>query len=864
VARQQSKRDPAQMSFLENYGKTAPAVPAIREAVLEWRGSNYKGATETSRALLNYWFYTDHKLHDGSLFRYYNAQQEAIESLIYVFEVARTHSLTDLYERFIPRDLAGQIRLPPVDPFARYCTKMATGSGKTKVMALVIAWQYFNAVIEADDSYARTFLILAPNVIVFERLRIDFAGGHVFKQDPVIPKEMTIYWDMQFYMRGEAERASSLGAVYLTNIQQLYEGRTAEDEESDIMTTVLGTKPPASIEEMTDFRERILARSDGRVVVLNDEAHHTHDPASAWNEAIHSLQDAHPLGLSAQLDFTATPRYTSGALFAWTISDYTLRQAIIDRIVKRPVKGITDIGEVPSSIPSIKYEPFIVAGVERWREYSSQLEPMGRMPLLFIMMNTTDEADSIGDYLRVKYPDEFGGDKTLVIHTDRQGEVSKRDLELARKAAREVDEGDSPIRAIVSVLMLREGWDVKNVTVIVGLRPYTAKANILPEQTIGRGLRLMFRNISTRYVERVDIIGNPGFINFVEKLEAEEDIQLDTWQIGKERLVITVIEPDPDKAEYDIALPVLSPILARSTSIQAEIEAIDVYAFYLERPLPIKADSKEEKTFRYRGMDILTLETLFEREYRIPTPQTPQEIISYYAQAIAQEIKAPSQFAVLAPKVRDFLKYRAFGKEVDLDTPEILQAISRRLTQVVTMRVFIDFLQEKIVQPQTPVLENEGRPLSDIEPFPWSQLAPVCGKSIFNKTACDNQFEEDFARFLDNALDVARFGKLPMSFGFTIPYTDTAGNLRHYYPDFVVVDDQGVNYLVETKGREDIDVRNKDRAATIWAENATTLTGQQWRYVKVLQKDFNQLQPTTFEDCAYMGAIQYDMFDDAE
>src|SRR4051812_24595806 len=134
-------------------------------------------------------------------------------------------------------------------------------------------------------------------------------------------------------------------------------------------------------------------------------------------------------------------------------------------------------------------------------------------------------------------------------------------------------------------------------------------------------------------------------------MEAEEAIEFDTWKVGKEKLVITVIEPDPAKANFDIAMPVLSPILARSTSIQQEIEAIDVNALYVERPLPIKADSREEKSFHYQGMDILTLEKLFDRDYHIPAPQTPQEVISYYAQAIAHELKAPSQFAFLAPKV---------------------------------------------------------------------------------------------------------------------------------------------------------------------------------------------------------------------
>src|SRR5207248_9653755 len=146
------------------------------------------------------------------------------------------------------------------------------------------------------------------------------------------------------------------------------------------------------------------------------------------------------------------------------------------------------------------------------------LTTMKKKQILFIMMNTTEEADDVGDWLRKRYPAEFGGDcKTLVIHTDKSGEITKKDLEAARKLAREVDRPDCPTNAIVSVLMLREGWDVQNVTVVVGLRPYTASANILPEQAIGRGLRLMFRGQT--YTERVDIIGNKAFVFFVDDLE---------------------------------------------------------------------------------------------------------------------------------------------------------------------------------------------------------------------------------------------------------------------------------------------------------------------------------------------------------
>src|SRR5207245_1668391 len=122
-------------------------------------------------------------------------------------EVAKVKRFKAFAETF---GLPPNARLLQYDDFARYCVKMATGSGKTKVMSLAIAWQFFNAVAEARDDFAKTFLLIAPNVIVFERLRTDFAGGTIFQADPVIPDELRVFWDFQCYMRGNPERAGSL------------------------------------------------------------------------------------------------------------------------------------------------------------------------------------------------------------------------------------------------------------------------------------------------------------------------------------------------------------------------------------------------------------------------------------------------------------------------------------------------------------------------------------------------------------------------------------------------------------------------------------------------------------------------------
>ncbi len=852
-----AKASKSQLSLLEPQIKTAPCVPAIKEAVNEWRASNYKGATETTRLLLNYWFKTDHRLPNGRPFVYFDAQKFAVETLVYLYEVAGVRRHKDLIEKYAGSNK--DLRLLQYDDFARYCVKMATGSGKTKVMALAIAWQYFNAVNEPRDDYARTFLLIAPNVIVFERLRKDFASGRIFRADPIIPPELKILWDFDCYLRGDPERAGSMGALYVTNVQQFYErAASGSDDEPEVMTAVLGTRPPAQGMEIQDFDKRIAARG-GPVMVLNDEAHHTHDEESEWTQVIRRLhclssptkgRGAGGEGLiAAQLDFTATPRYSKGALFTWTVYDYPLKQAIIDGIVKRPLKGIAKgIQEAKSTVASTRYKAFLTAGVERWREYRDQLTPLKKKPILFVMMNDTNEADDVGDYLQRTYPAEFGGDKLLIIHTDRSGQVSKKDLDKARQVAREVDRLDNPVNAIVSVLMLREGWDVENVTVVVGLRPFSSKSNILPEQTIGRGLRLMFRDLSTDYVERVDVIGNKAFIGFVEQLEKEEEIAFDTFEVGKDKLVIVTIAPDPNKMDKDITLPTLSPILARKRTLAEEIAALDISAMPSPR-LPRKADDAAAETFHYEGYDLLTLQRLIERDYVLPEVQTSQEVVSYYAKRIAQDVKLPAQFAALAPKVREFLETRAFGERVNLDDPVIIKAIATdRAQYVTTVQTFVKALRPLVVQELEPQLLSEGRKLSETPPFPYSRPTMAASKTVFNLVACANKFELTFARFLQGAPDIAAFSKLPEQFAFSIEYTDASNNLRYYEPDFVAVATNGVHYLIETKGREDVDVAGKDRAATLWTENATRLTGTQWQYVKVPQKEFESLQPTEFAD----------------
>jgi type III restriction enzyme len=332
-------------------------------------------------------------------------------------------------------------------------------------------------------------------------------------------------------------------------------------------------------------------------------------------------------------------------------------------------------------------------------------------------------------------------------------------------------------------------------------------------------------------------------------------LKLDTFEVGKDKVGIVTILPLDNRKEYDIGLPPLSPTLVRKKTLADEIASLDVMSFQTIL-LPLTADDPRNKTFRYEGYDIITLQKEVERDYTIPEPQTAQEVIGYYSRRIAEAVKLPSQFAALAPKVREFFEQKAFGQTVDLSDPVVVKAMGTPVAHYVCVDVFSKALKKLTISEQVPTLLEPERLLSSCQPFPWSRPVLEDAKTVFNLVPCDNHFERDFAKFLNSAQDVTRFAKLPQPFGFSIDYTDGAMNLRSYYPDFVAVDDKGTRWLLESKGAETGEVLHKDAAATQWCENATALTSTKWMYLKVQQKAFEVLQPTRFEHLAALRPMK--------
>ncbi len=268
--------------------------------------------------------------------------------------------------------------------------------------------------------------------------------------------------------------------------------------------------------------------------------------------------------------------------FPWTVCDYPLAQVVEDRIVKAPLivtneddpkQPVQDPDHITGENICEKYGYWIHAAVQRWQEHSQTFRPLGTQPVLFIMAEKNAYADAIGAYLWKTEEFGFKESEVLVIHTDQTGEITQRDLDKARQAARDIDKPGSQIKAIVSVMMLREGWDVRNVSVVLGLRPFTAKAEILPEQVIGRGLRLM-TGIGPDRTQTLEVLGTRNLLNVLrEQLEAE-GVGVATTASDPPRPVI--IEPMQDRLAYDIAIPLTKPHLIHNVR---KLSTLDPAAF---------------------------------------------------------------------------------------------------------------------------------------------------------------------------------------------------------------------------------------------------------------------------------------------
>jgi type III restriction enzyme len=818
------------------------AVNGVRARVDAWRAQDYPGASDTSRRLLGFWFADEHRSDDGRPFRFYFCQREAVETFIYLTEIEPVRGLKDLLE-FAEHSMTIQ---PGEPKRQRLAVKMATGSGKTMAMSLCIAWSYFHALYEPDSPMTTSFLVIAPNLIVFERLKADFGDGATFRRDPLIPPEWSHDFDLAVLLQDDPAPVTARGALYLTNIQRLYEPSAARGKKKGAPNPVEAMVGPRVNRDVdASSAEKLFdgIAGSGRVMVLNDEAHHVHDEKLKWNQTIERLHhelrertDGRNGGVVSQLDFSATPRYEKGGVFRHVVVDYPLAQAVADGIVKTPVIGEVKGAEVEVGDTSFeRNRQWLDVAVGRWRKFDETLSPSGKRPVLFVMCENTLAADEAGVYLsRLR---DFKGDRLLVIHTTRSGEITKADLDIARDAARDVDGPDSQIRCIVSVLMLREGWDVRNVCVIVTLRALTAANKILPEQALGRGLRRMTPP-GSGFDERVVVIEHEAFRNLWDK-ELDGGLIVDREDADKIEPGALTIFADEAKRRFDIVIPQLTRALTRSDSALSDLQPGEVPDPKERLAIP---DVQPDEYIQYRGRHLIDKGIIEEYEFHVPYAENPSGVITFYTRSAARAggvEHLSGAFATLAPMIRDYLRERVFDRPVNLDDKVILRRLAENDAQTLVAETFGKAIRALAIVEREPTITESAFRVSDTPPFPWSRQTTEGKRTVFNLTPVDNALETRFAQFLDRANDVAAWAKLTMNSRFALEYIAKSGALRYYYPDFVVRMTDDTCLIVETKGQEDLDVALKDLRASRWCVDATRLAGREWAYEKVRQRVFD-------------------------
>jgi type III restriction enzyme len=844
-------------------------VNGLREELRDWRDSGYPGTAMVTRRLLEWWFERDEE-RKSQLKRLFFCQREAVEATIYLFEVRRRH------------------RMPETGDLIRYALKLATGAGKTYVMALIVVWSTLHKAKVSGSSLSANFLVLVPNLTVRDRVWgtdqvTNASTGEGL--DPASPDNLYDAWDMVPPEYAQLFRPN----VLVKNWQSIPLEGSRDDWISKKSFSGEGRFVPASVLWAIQRRNRSDPRAAVKrflgnwrdLVVINDEAHHVYgekrtkageDPEHIkWSKIIERVKESVPISLI--VDLSATPWYGTGSnkpdgtLFEWMISDFSVYDAFESGLIK--VVRLPDPDEegwrylnLWDQISGARTKADYLTGCKgaiasmysSWKddflEWERHIEGMrpGPPPVMLVVAAKHEHARWVFEHLTADYellrnPHSDDPADWYTIQVDHKVFDSEKGKESTlREMVNTVGKPDKlgeRVRCIVSVNMLSEGWNVKNVTHVLGLRAFGSP--LLTEQVIGRGLRRVDMSVLNIPIgerlsnpnrpdeETVDAFGIP-FVGF--PVEKRKRPKIKGWKTTS-----TPIAVDPKKEKYAMELPnvrswavgVYRP-LSESISIAGLPEiVIDKKTPDRIRVKPVVGSQPEED---------LTLDG-FRQEYPVLRSVfiLSKELFENVSQEVGDILAGPT-FEEVLEFVKEFVdsRVRAVGGNDKRDLGiyswrrhalDILQtAVQGAPTDTVTVPIF-----------------GEPRLLStrSVAEFRWPAVTAEGKKTNWSYVPCHTDLEADFARFLDSAPDVAKYVKNER-LNFSVTYYE-GGRARQYFPDFVVVANSGAadtTWLAETKGEIRPNTELKREAADLWCERMSRSGNGSWRHLFVQQVQFER------------------------
>ena len=898
-------------------------------------GSFYDNVSPVTQDLLRFWF--SDVFCDSRFINFHDGQKQAILNIIYLHEILKVKNVKDLYLQTNPEilqdmDISELEKEKYQHPM--YGVKMATGTGKTWVLNALLIWQYLNAKYVNEVDYSKNFLIIAPGLIVYNRLLDAFLGkeneegNRDFKTSDFIKnKELFVPEAYENQLLGflqnsvaKKEEISSKvtgdGLIAITNWHILMGGDEDNyvdsplDAPEKVLSNALPISPGVATGNSLESLDNNFLRGNvleflsdlENLVVFNDEAHHIHEIKRGgeiceveWQKSLNKISENKNEFI--QIDFSATPySSTTGKkkvkhYFPHIITDFDLKSAIHKGLVKMiAIDKRNEIASMDLDFKAIRDGKKVIglsdgqrvmlrAGLAKLKILEQEFGTLGdKPPKMLVVCEDTNVTSFVSKFL---LDEGLSGEDILEIHSNRKGEVSEKEWDSIKQKLFNIDKYKKP-KVIISVLMLREGFDVNNICVIVPLR--STESSILLEQTIGRGLRLMWREpefneikAETRkkllvekrepdnYLDLLSIVEHPKFIDFYNSfieggLVAEIVEEPETGRVLGDMITVGLKE---NYDYFDFYWPVIikerEEILNRS---ELSMDSMKPFSTPLDDLQLIKGESGEI----FESQEV-TVKTQFGR-YRVIgelfTSESYNEFISKMVSSITSlfegEGRSKKEFPImqinnaeLARLIDDYIRFKLFNQEFDPmidDNWRILFMSKESIVNHIIMQV-----SHVIYKMQHDVNVSEAK----VDKIKFSSISTLrmrenysidVSKSIYEKLSYPSNkggFEKSFIESADNDARVEAIIKINEYYHnfATINYIRDDGLIARYYPDFLVKIGNDI-YVVETKADKDKNspnVQSKRIATLDELDKINQLNGEdrmdaKWNYVLLGENTF--------------------------
>jgi len=871
-------------SLLEEDFFPLTTVNEIRARVRQWREAGYPGPlSQVTRRLLEQW---SPENPDRSNPMFY-CQREAVETVIWLhesFPQDRAGLMVEVYDA----ESGDLVKVPlsqAHEAFTRYCCKMATGTGKTIVMSMLLAWSVLNKLHDPRATWCSdAVLIVAPGLTVKERLRV------------LLPTEKGNYYDQfELVPRGLRE-ALSRARIALLHRQEM----AVRDDGKKRGVTKLGRESDLA------FANRLLKDtlgSKGRLLVLNDEGHHCYRPlpkrteeklskeeegeieaAAQWITGLEKIHAAR--GILSCIDLSATPFYLKGSgypegrPFPWVVSDFGLVDAIESGLVKIPQIPVDDnhgkgneapayfhlwrwINErlpkdkketmrrrAPADAVVPEAEPAINTMIGNWKKsFDAWQEAGSNVPPVLIVVTQDTEISQLlferltrEDFEFKDFVNRPGQEVTFLYDSkelkkaeegEKQKDTEARKRAIMNSVGKEGQPGEQ-VRCIVSVSMLTEGWDANNVTQIVGLRGFTSQ--LLCEQVVGRALRRRSYEIDPETgmlrPEYADVYGVPFQVIPVKARKGgvmmNPPMTTLVQSLKERQLEHEIIFPRVEGYVSEIRERVsVDWSRVRGLRVGKDSEPTEVFVQGLVGMRIGRPDrSSVGRIDRHDRMPYYLASRVQASIFRMASELAALRVVGDTDEAIQRRRRLFPQFLEI---VRKYV-----GEYVVFD-----QARPEELGMLKWQQRVVNVLNEAIGEQGAygePVILpriERYRPEGSTSEVMFRAGRPCVGtvKSHISHVVLDSVGWENTCRQVLEDCPLVQTYSRNDHLDFSIPYIDAAGTSRLHMPDFLVRLTSGLLVALELKGYErDLD-KSKISAGYKWADAVNRYYGgRRWAY----------------------------------